>query len=716
MKAAPRTHGRPRQRHERVTTWRVAVVVTAATLAMVIALVGPVDAPAGHDQGGRADRSGGTVRRGSERPGRPVGVARLDRDDTNPALARDLDAVVALSPPETCLRVNIDGEAVYGHRATEAMVPASTEKLTTARVVLDRLGPDHTFTTKVVATAAPVDGVVDGDLVIVGGGDPVLVTDAYRLVRRIGGDRAATSLDALADEVKAAGITRVTGRVLGDETRYDDLRVGPTWPDRYARQNQAGPLSALDVDDGYDLTFPEPDTDDPIRRDRSPDPAASAARLLTNRLLIRGVAVDAGPFADRGTAPPDAVDVASTSSPPLTELVTEMLLTSDNQIAELLTKELGREAGTGASTVAGAEVIDDRSAALGLDRTGADAVDGSGLDPANRASCDSLVSVLDGSGGLTGTIGSSLPVAGKTGTLRRQFQGTPAEGVLHAKTGSLNSADALAGFVELEGDRVATFAYLVNDVSPGTDLHASLELLGTVLATAPEPCPGGPGTDLVSPLGQYAAPMGNLAMFPLQSVLVPGALLPLHVFEDRYRALVQRCLAEDDDFGVTLIERGSEVGGGDVRTDVGTRARILQAEQAADGRWAVIALGLNRLRVGRWLADDPHPVAEVSEWPDPPAPSAVADGLDRSAESVKRLLALRTELGDDVAPATVDLSVDLSTDDPGLASFRLVSLSTLGELDRQRLLAAPSIEDRLTLLDQLLAEEEAVTRARLGLG
>ncbi|MET0884534.1 MAG: LON peptidase substrate-binding domain-containing protein, partial [Acidimicrobiales bacterium] len=105
-------------------------------------------------------------------------------------------------------------------------------------------------------------------------------------------------------------------------------------------------------------------------------------------------------------------------------------------------------------------------------------------------------------------------------------------------------------------------------------------------------------------------------MFPLGTVLFPTMLLPLHVFEPRYRALVDDCVAGDGEFGVTLIERGSEVGGGDVRTDVGTVARIVQVERFEDGRFAVAAVGTRRIRIERWLADDPYPRAEVVDWED----------------------------------------------------------------------------------------------------
>ena len=108
-------------------------------------------------------------------------------------------------------------------------------------------------------------------------------------------------------------------------------------------------------------------------------------------------------------------------------------------------------------------------------------------------------------------------------------------------------------------------------------------------------------------------------MFPLGSVLTPGMVLPLHVFEPRYRRLVGDCLEGDGEFGVVLIERGSEVGGGDVRSMVGTMAAIADSSALPDGRWAVVAVGTRRIAVEQWLDDDPYPRAVVRDWPDPEA-------------------------------------------------------------------------------------------------
>ena len=106
-------------------------------------------------------------------------------------------------------------------------------------------------------------------------------------------------------------------------------------------------------------------------------------------------------------------------------------------------------------------------------------------------------------------------------------------------------------------------------------------------------------------------------MFPLGSVLFPSLVLPLHVFEERYRTLMRHVLDGDHEFGVCLIERGSEVGGGDFRSGIGTVATVQEAAELPDGRWAVVTVGTRRIRVERWLDDDPYPRAVVEDHPDP---------------------------------------------------------------------------------------------------
>jgi Lon protease-like protein len=202
-----------------------------------------------------------------------------------------------------------------------------------------------------------------------------------------------------------------------------------------------------------------------------------------------------------------------------------------------------------------------------------------------------------------------------------------------------------------------------------------------------------------------------MPMFPLGTVLVPSAAIPLHVFEPRYRALVHDCLAGDREFGVVLIARGSEVGGAVVRTDVGTVARIIEAAELPDGRWAIGAVGVRRLRVVAWLPDDPYPQAEIEAWPDPEPGPAHEAALDHTLGSLRRALALSAEAGDDTAPATIELS-----EDPVLAGYQAAAVAPIGPHDRQRLLAAGSPEARLEALDGMLDEVVEVLQLRLAQG
>ena len=198
-------------------------------------------------------------------------------------------------------------------------------------------------------------------------------------------------------------------------------------------------------------------------------------------------------------------------------------------------------------------------------------------------------------------------------------------------------------------------------------------------------------------------------MLPLGTVLLPSAVMPLHLFEDRYRRMIVDVLATDREFGVVLIRRGSEVGGGDQRCDVATRARVLEAREAPDGRWAVTVVGLQRIRVDLWLPDDPHPVADVSPMPDRPGPG-VPEPAYRSLESrLRRLLALLSELGDPVPAATFDLA-----DDPALGTLQMAALGPFTSYDRQRLLEADLVSGRCQVLDALLADAQAVVDLRLG--
>ncbi|MCD9623058.1 LON peptidase substrate-binding domain-containing protein [Rhabdothermincola salaria] len=201
-----------------------------------------------------------------------------------------------------------------------------------------------------------------------------------------------------------------------------------------------------------------------------------------------------------------------------------------------------------------------------------------------------------------------------------------------------------------------------------------------------------------------------LPMFPLGSVLFPGMALPLHVFEPRYRTLVDDCLAGEPEFGVVLIERGSEVGGGDLRRDVGTVARIVEAVRFDDGRWGLGCVGVRRVRVDHWLPDDPYPRAEIADWEDEQVGPAATDLLVEVTARLRQVLAATAELGLPAAPATLELA-----DDPVLASYQASALAPFGPADHHDLLAEPGPEARLAHLRHLLVEETEYLERRLAM-
>jgi D-alanyl-D-alanine carboxypeptidase/D-alanyl-D-alanine-endopeptidase (penicillin-binding protein 4) len=277
---------------------------------------------------------------------------------------------------------------------------------------------------------------------------------------------------------------------VGDETRYDTQRYVPTWPARYIDQGSTGPLSALAVNDGF-ARYPTKD-DREVALEAAADPAANAAAVLTRRLEARGVSVVGAPRS--GRAPAGGVEVAAVASPPLLDVVGQLLRESDNDTGEMLLKELGRVAGQ-ATTSGGARrlagLLDDGT----VDLTGLQVVDGSGLSVDNRVTCDLLVDVL-GRAGTGELLTDLLPVAGESGTLERRFADTPLAGVLRAKTGSLRAVSALAGFVT-DDDPALTFAVVAN-VPDGTTLPVAVD---GVEARVAEVLASWPRTPDVSVLG-----------------------------------------------------------------------------------------------------------------------------------------------------------------------------------------------------------------------
>jgi len=397
-------------------------------------------------------------------------------------LERAVDDLVAHSGARTCLAVYEGERPVLLRRPDAALTPASTQKILIATAALAALGPDFRYETRLVSDAPPRDGAA-GTLWLVGSGDPTLATPEYvqwLAARPRFQFHQATPLTALADGLKAAGITTVTGGIVGDDSRYDRIRIVPSWKASYVIDNEAGPLGALMVNDGFTVFDPPP-------QKRADDPAAHAASELTRLATTAGITIP-GP-ARSGAAPPEAtVTVGTVRSAPLSEIVAGMLRESDNTAAELLVKELGAVKRHDGSTPAGTAAMTDVLAGAKLPTTGLRLGDGSGLEVTNQASCALLAATLripDRQG--APQLSPLLAVAGRSGTLSLRLAGTPLEGKLRAKTGSLDGVSGLAGY--LDGRRALSFAFLTN--GPLSDSAARLlqDRLVALLAGYPGPQP-----------------------------------------------------------------------------------------------------------------------------------------------------------------------------------------------------------------------------------
>jgi uncharacterized protein len=203
----------------------------------------------------------------------------------------------------------------------------------------------------------------------------------------------------------------------------------------------------------------------------------------------------------------------------------------------------------------------------------------------------------------------------------------------------------------------------------------------------------------------------RLPMFPLGNVLFPHAMTSLHIFEPRYRALARDCTQGNGEFGIVLIERGHEVGGGDIRFPVGTVAKIVEALELSDGRWLIGALGVRRLRVDTWLPDDPYPLALVEDLEDAALLDEDVHVLSAADRAVRRALAYKAELDEAAAPATVQLD-----DEPSVLALQLAAIAPIGPLDRQKLLEEDDSRARIQRLIELVEDENTVLAARLEQG
>jgi D-alanyl-D-alanine carboxypeptidase/D-alanyl-D-alanine-endopeptidase (penicillin-binding protein 4) len=333
------------------------------------------------------------------------------------------------------------GSVLFSARPTLALSPASNEKLFVTSTALVRFGPSDTLRTT-VATAPGVEvgsnGVLAGDLYLVGGGDPTL------------GD---AGLKDLADAVVRAGVRRIDGGVIGDESAFDTLRGGPD--SAYKPDSDLGGwLTALSWRHG---------------RAGTTGPARAAAGELARLLKARGVKYERKARAGKlsavsgGGVSADAEPLATVASPPIGSLIALTNIPSENFYAEMLTKALGARFGATGSTAAGLDVVRRQLATFGVHPK---MVDGSGLSRVDRTTTQQVVRLLERMDGqqAAATWRASLPVAGKSGTLKARMRGTAAAGRCAAKTGTLIGVSALSGYCDTTGGRHVAFSFIENQV------------------------------------------------------------------------------------------------------------------------------------------------------------------------------------------------------------------------------------------------------------
>lgn len=383
--------------------------------------------------------------------GSPAALAG-ERGDLRDTLSKTLDS----AGPSSGAYVSDSGadKVLFERRAGDRRAIASNAKLFTTAAALAELGARRTLPTSALADGAiGPDGTLDGDLYLRGGGDPTFGNESF--ARDVNSD---ATVGALVEGVADAGVERVDGRVIGDESLFDSLRGGPA-----SNGNPSpfvGTLSALI----YNRGFTGKDRDD-----FQGDPPEFAAKRFTRKLEGEGIEVGGGTRV--GTAPNDAEAVAAVASPQVAVLVRQINKPSDNFTAEMLVKRLGVGAKGEGSTSAGSRASERYAREFDARPR---IVDGSGLSRRNKASPRSVVRLLEGQvrEDHFDPFLDSLPIAGEDGTLHERMRGEPAEGRCSAKTGTLPGVSTLSGYCRSrDGDRLV-FSWLMN----GVDTSAAREL------------------------------------------------------------------------------------------------------------------------------------------------------------------------------------------------------------------------------------------------
>jgi len=417
------------------------------------------------------------------------------------------------------------GDTLYSSNPGEPLTPASTFKLFTSALALERLGPHWQFSTDVLRDGPlGADGTLRGNLILRGDGDPALSSRYWP------GGRDAPMV-ALAEQVAAAGVKRVTGDLVADASAFESRTIPDGWLTRYAGSGYAAPFSALSLDENIVVVAVHPDgrvllepattgirvessvrvvggagaslrifraTDGhvvargSIGRSAAPrrlqltvgDPATFTAGALRAALAARGITVDGALRV--GSAPAGAERIAALKSPTLDRLVAAMNRESINHFAELLFRNAARGSardGVGSAEAGNALLQKFATEKLKADPNTLIAADGSGLSVLDRITPRAMIQLLAYAHRAPWgpAFHASLPVAGESELLRHRMRFTPAQGNLHAKTGTTNEVVGLAGYVTAENGEVLAFC-LIHNGADRWNARATIDAMGATMA------------------------------------------------------------------------------------------------------------------------------------------------------------------------------------------------------------------------------------------
>lgn len=371
-------------------------------------------------------------------------------------------------------------DTLYSRNAGKLFMPASNQKIITSAVALTLLGPDYTYKTTFAKTGEIRDSLLDGDLIVIGRGDPT-VSDRMRGL-------ATLVMDSLADSVRSRGIRQIGGELAHAGNAFPDSTRGYGWEwDDLGEYYGAG-FDELTFNEGTAPTTigPLPDTvRDSLYSGPARDPAKAYLEAFHDALVRKNIVVDGG-VADSIAPMPFKLDTLFVyTSPPLRMILPVLMKPSQNQVAELVFKTIGLERGGLGTADSAKSVVTRQLLAWGVEPDGFKIADGSGLSRHNLLTPETIVRVLDTMQRDTAfaVFYNSMPIAGIDGTLKDRMKGTPAEGNVHAKTGSISAARNLSGYVTTaDGERLLFSVMANNWTTPSTAVLDVIDRIAAALA------------------------------------------------------------------------------------------------------------------------------------------------------------------------------------------------------------------------------------------